>query len=69
MTTTTEQEIKLRGVPCIIEIRNDGIRVRRKGTRRSLDIAWEKIGKVAPLPDKAPAKCLADPLGYVCSDS
>jgi len=68
MATTTEQEIKLRGVHCLIEIRSDGITIRRKGTRRSLDIPWEKIGKVAPLPDRAPAKYLPDSLGYVCAD-
>jgi len=64
-----EFSIRLQGVPYVFEITNDGIRIRRKGTRRSLDIPWEKIGKVAQLPDRAPAKCLADPLGYVCADS
>ena len=69
MRKTISGEIKLRDVPCTVKVRNDGITIRRKGARRALDISWEKIGKIAQLPDKAPAKYLPDPLGYVCADS
>jgi|SaaInlV_165m_DNA_1040744.scaffolds.fasta_scaffold267913_1 hypothetical protein len=49
----------------IVTMKVSGIEMRRKGTSRTLFIPWSKIGHVADLPGAAPARHVANPLGWL----
>lgn len=51
--------------PVIATMSIHGVELRRKGTSRKLFVTWEKIGQVAQIPGKAPAKYMANPMGWL----
>jgi len=51
--------------PVIVTMSIHGIEFRKKGTSRRLHVAWEKIGKQANIPGNAPAKYMANPMGWL----
>lgn len=54
--------------PVIVTFDPKGLTLRAKGKKRSLVIPWSSLGKSATLPGQAPAKFMANPLGWLVGD-
>lgn len=52
----------------IVTIFHDRVEIRRKGTSRTLSVEWKNLGKVLKIPHNAPAKHVANPLGWIVEE-
>jgi len=51
--------------PVVVTISQDGVELRRKGTKRKLNVTWNELAQKAELPGDAPAKFLSNSLGWL----
>lgn len=54
--------------PVIVTFDAKGLTLRAKGKKRNLTVLWSSLGKSIVLPMQAPAKFMANPLGWLVSD-
>ena len=51
--------------PVVVTVSQSGVELRRKGTKRKLRVTWAELAQKAELSGEAPAKFLANHLGWL----